>query len=180
MHAYLLLMSLALGYSLPGPTSWTAVALSNPHLLRHYHRPLPTPHPQAAHYCWWWWGGRTSALSLGDSGVTERGVSRPLPSLAASAPPTAASFFFFFAGATINAELIKPQLIASAGERERERGRQGGREGVKEEKAAQLQHWRLPTCERSSAGRTCLPVMLPKPAEVSKASPFIYLFILVS
>lgn len=66
-------------------------------------------------------------LSLGDSGVTERGVSRPLPSLVASTPPTAAaSSFFFFAGATISAELIKPQLIASAGERVR--GRKGGRE----------------------------------------------------
>lgn len=53
------------------------------------------------------------------------------PSLRPHPRPLPPFFFFFsFAGATINAELIKPQLIASAGEREREgEGRmEGGRE----------------------------------------------------
>lgn len=167
MHAYLRLMSLALGYSLPGPTSWTErCSLSNP--------PRPLPHPHAAHMLvvvgggaggglfftppFHWRGGRggdtVPALSLGDSGVTEHGVPRPPPPfslLAASAPhppphpPTAprppiaaASLFFSFAGATINAELIKPQLIASAGEREGDT-----EEGGRERKAEQLQRRRL-------------------------------------
>lgn len=139
MHAYLLLMSLALGYSLPGPTKWTAVALQPSTTFPPASCPRAGVSESGGGGSSFFpslsvrGGGTVPALSPGDSGVTERGVPRPLPSLlAASAPPTAASFFFFFfffSGVAINAELIKPQLIASVGEEEGEREGEGGREG---------------------------------------------------
>lgn len=124
-------------------------------------------------------GGTVSALSLGDSGVTEHGVPRPLPSLvAASVPPIAASFFFpffFFAGTTINAELIKPQLIASAGEREEDG--EGGRERREGGAITALAFTDGRTEGRGLARRTCSLVMLNHHSEVGEASLFIQLFI---
>lgn len=93
-------------------------------------------------------GGTVPFLSLGDSGVTEHGVPRPSPPSLLRPHPLAAASFFFFAGATINAELIKPQLIAW-----RERGREKEREGKRERREGGA-ITALALTDRGTEGRT--------------------------
>lgn len=125
MHAYLVLMSLALGYSLLS----LQAGLSSPSHPPHPLCPLSSAQAEVSRGESFPFEGTVSSLSLGDSGVAERHMPQTCDLRRHPVhPPFRSIHPASFRRATIKAELIKPQLIASAGGsmRRKKGGRRGG------------------------------------------------------